>query len=249
MIGSFVCILGLFIGSFLNVCICRIPLKESIVLPPSHCPHCQTRLKPWDLIPLLSYLLCRGKCRYCGAKISIQYPLLEVLTGFLYLLTYWQFELTSEGYLMLLLVSALIVISGIDAKHRIIPDAITYPGMIIGFIAAIFSVHIQVTDAVFGFLAAGGFFFLIALLTRGGIGGGDIKLMAFVGTFLGLKYALLAIFFGSIIGSFYGLGLIALKKAGLKSAVPYGPFLAAGTFISALYGNEIIQWYITHLLR
>lgn len=249
MIGSFVFILGLFIGSFLNVCVWRIPRKESIVTPPSHCPHCGKRLQPWDLIPVISYLLCAGKCRYCGQRISLQYLVMEVLTGLLFLLTYWQFGVGGEGYLMLLWVSALIVISGIDAKHRIIPDVITIPGMIVGLVAAIFSVHISLLDAVYGLLVGGGLFFLIAVITRGGMGGGDLKLMAFIGSFLGFKYALLTIFFGSAIGSIFGLTLILTKKAGLKSAIPYGPFLAAGGFIAALYGNEIIQWYVQHLMR
>lgn len=249
MTGIFIGFMGLFIGSFLNVCIYRIPRKESIVLPPSHCPHCSERLKAWDLIPVLSYLLCRGRCRYCGEKISPQYLLLEVITGLVYYLTYLQFGLTGEGYMMLAFVSALIVVTGIDARHRIIPDKINLPGIAIGFMLAIFQVHITFLNALAGFLVGGGLFLLILIITRGGMGAGDMKFMAFVGTFLGIRATLLTIFLGSLIGSFYGLYLVLIKKAGLKTAVPYGPFLAAGAFLAALYGEEIVRLYLQLVLR
>lgn len=151
--------------------------------------------------------------------------------------------------MMLLFASVLIVVTGIDAKHRIIPDVINYPGIVIGLLLAVFQIHITLTDSLFGFLAGGGLFFLILIITRGGMGAGDMKFMAFVGTFLGLRDTLLTIFFGSIIGSLYGLLLILLKGAGLKTAVPYGPFLAMGAFIAALYGNELVQMYVNLVLR
>lgn len=249
MIASFIFFMGTLIGSFLNVCIYRLPRKESIVAPPSHCPHCNERLKPWDLIPIVSYLVTQGRCRYCGVRISPQYPLIELATGFVYLLTFWRFGLSFEGLMMLLFASILVVVTGIDAKHRIIPDVINYPGMVVGVLLAVFQVHISLHDSIFGFLAGGGLFFLILILTRGGMGAGDMKFMAFIGTFLGLRDTLLTIFFGSIIGSVYGLLLMILKGAGLKTAVPYGPFLAMGAFIAALYGNDLVQLYINLALR
>lgn len=249
MIASLIFVMGTLIGSFLNVCIYRIPRKESIVTPPSHCPQCNQRLRPWDLIPLLSYVISRGRCRYCGVRISVQYPLVELATGIVYLLTYWKFGLSVEGLMMLGFVSVLIVVAGIDAKHRIIPDLINYPGIVVGVILAVFRVHISLTESVVGFLAGGGLFFLILILTRGGMGAGDMKFMAFVGTILGFRDTLLTVFFGSILGSFYGLGLILGKRAGLKTAVPYGPFLAIGGFIAALYGDELVRIYLDFVLR
>lgn len=248
MIGSFVFMMGLLIGSFLNVCIYRLPRKESIVMPPSHCPVCNQRLKPWDLVPVFSYLIYRGRCRYCGVSISLQYPLVELITGLVFLLTYVEFGLNPEGYMMLLFAAALIVVTWIDAKHRIIPDRINLPGMVIGLVLAVFGVHVTFLDAVFGFLVGGGLFFLILILTRGGMGAGDMKFMAFTGTFLGFKMTLIAIFFGSLVGSLYGLGLILGKRAGLKTAVPYGPFLAFGAWVAALYGDEIVRVYLQWIM-
>ncbi|MCK4259803.1 MAG: prepilin peptidase [Halanaerobiales bacterium] len=246
--GSFVIIMGVLIGSFLNVCIYRLPRNESIIFPPSHCPHCQKRLKPIDLIPILSYIFYRGRCCYCHNSISIQYPLFEGLTGLIYFLTYLKFGLTTEGYFMLLFNSALLVVTGIDARHRIIPDSINLPGIVIGLIAAIFTIHISFLNSILGILVGGGIFFLIALITRGGIGGGDIKLMGFIGAFLGVKATLLGIFFGSLIGSIYGVYLIFIRKAGLKTTVPYGPFLATGAFIAALYGDDLVRLYLNWVL-
>ncbi len=216
MIGSFVFIMGIIIGSFLNVCIYRLPRKESIVYPPSHCPNCQQRLRPLDLIPILSYVIYRGRCRYCKHAISLQYPFFELLTGLIYFLTYLEFGLNLEGYLMFLFNSALIVVTGIDAKHRIIPDLINLPGIVIGLIVAIFAIHTSFLNAILGMLVGGGLFFLIAVITRGGIGAGDVKLMAFIGAFLGIKETLLGIFLGSLIGSIYGVYLIFLKEQVLR---------------------------------
>lgn len=244
MIECFVFIMGLLIGSFLNVCIYRIPRKESIITPPSHCPNCQERLKPWDLIPIFSFIFNGGKCRYCGQSISFRYILFEVMTGFIYLLIYWEFGLNLEAYLIYLLSSVLIVIAGIDAKHRIIPDVISLPGIILGIVAAIFSIHVSFLNGLMGSLIGGGLFLLIAILTKGGMGGGDVKLMGMLGAFLGVQDILLTTFIGSLIGSFYGFYLILSRKGGRKTAVPYGPFLALGAFISLLYGDELIQLYL-----
>ncbi|AZR73572.1 peptidase A24 [Anoxybacter fermentans] len=249
MIESFVFVMGTLIGSFLNVCICRLPKNESIITPPSHCPNCQKRLKAWDLIPILSYLIYRGQCRYCSSPISLQYPLIEGLTGLIYLLIYLKFGLNAQAYLSFFFASALIVVSGIDFKHRIIPDIISLPGMVIGILASIFSIQISLLDAVLGILVGGGLFLLIAIFSRGGMGGGDIKLMGFIGAFLGWKGALLTIFFGSLIGSVYGLYLMIFKKVDRKTAIPYGPFLSAGALLFTLYGDALIRFYFQWVLR
>ncbi len=249
MIGTIVFIMGLFFGSFLNVCIYRIPRNQSIIFPPSRCPHCQKRLLPWDLIPILSFVLSGGHCRYCKSKISFQYPLVELLTGFVYLLVYQEFGLTTQGFLFFIFSSGLIVIGGIDAKHRLIPDGINLSGIVIGLGSALFLPQITFMDALLGAVIGSGLFLLIAILTRGGMGGGDIKMMAFVGAFLGVKGVLLTIFVGSLFGSFYGLYLMLFKNAHRKTAIPYGPFLALGAFIIALYGDELLNIYFQMILR
>lgn len=248
MLSTYIFIIGTVIGSFLNVCIYRLPRGESIATPPSHCPQCEKRLKPWDLIPIISFLIYRGHCRYCGYQISYQYPLIEALTGFIYLLTYWELGVTPEGVIIMGFASALIVIGVIDFEKRIVPDSISLPGMISGLILASIFSHISFLNSVIGLIVGGGLFLLIATLVKGGMGGGDIKLMAFIGSFLGWKGALLTIFISSLMGSIIGIVLIIISDAGRKTAIPYGPFLALGALISALYGNELISLYIQTLM-
>lgn len=247
--GSLVFIIGLFIGSFLNLCICRLPKGQSVVRPRSHCPLCNQRLQPWELIPVISYLFNRRVCRYCGGKISLQYPLVELLTGLVYLLIYKEFGFSSLGYLAAIFSSALIVIALIDVEHRLIPDLITLPGLVIGLLGVLIVGQITLLDAILGVIVGGALFFLIALLSRGGLGGGDIKMIAFVGAFLGLSGTLLTIFFGSLLGSLVGIYLLVFRQAHRKTAIPYGPFLALAAFLTALYGDELVYYYMQLFLR
>jgi leader peptidase (prepilin peptidase)/N-methyltransferase len=235
--------LGLLIGSFLNVCIYRIPRKEDIVYTPSHCFNCGSRVKWYDLIPVLSYILLGGKCRQCHEKISKQYPIIELSNGAAYMGIYWLYGISFQTVLVMALFSVLLVISIIDIRHSMIPN-----GLVL-FIAIIAIIHLilnndNIIQYIIGFFAVSGLLFLIAIITRGQMGGGDIKLMAVSGLFLGWQNIILALFIGSVIGSVIGLILIGLKVVKRKQRIPFGPFLAMGILISELFGTTIIQSYL-----
>lgn len=238
-------LLGLIVGSFLNVVIYRLPEEKSIVKPPSHCPNCNTRLKVIDLIPVFSYIFTKGRCRYCGEKISIQYPLIELLTAIFFLGAYLKFGLKSELFIMLLLLSALIVISMIDYKYMIIPNIITYSGIIIGFISAIIFDHLSIFDSILGIFIPALILLAVALIFKGGMGMGDVKLVAMLGAFLGYKYSLLSIFIGSLVGSIIGITLMALGIIDRKDRIPFGPFICLGAVIMIFFGEQLIELYFS----
>ncbi len=252
----FIFMFGLIIGSFLNVCIYRLPREMSIIRPPSACPQCKNQVKPWDNIPLISYIMLKGKCRYCGERISIRYPMVELLNGIFYLLIFYSFGLGWHLLPLCAFVSAMIVITFIDLEFQIIPDVITLPGIAVGVISSslllpdpLFNINQSGILAGFlnslsGLLLGGGLFFLIALLSRGGMGGGDIKMMAMVGAFIGWKGVLLVTFIGSLTGSIVGIFLMLLKGKDRKTKVPFGPFLALGSVITLFFGGKIISWYL-----
>ncbi len=248
-------IFGLITGSFLNVCIYRLPREISIVSPPSACPGCKKPIKPWDNIPIISYLFLRGKCRNCGERISIRYPLVELLNGLLYLLIVYFFGFGWHLIPLFAFVSAMVVITFIDLEFQIIPDVITLPGILIGVISSVFflsdplfNLHASdmltgLINSLIGILLGGGLFFLIAVVSKGGMGGGDIKMMAMVGAFMGWKAVLLVTFIGSLTGSLVGVMLMLFKGKDRKTKVPFGPFLALGSLISLFVGGKIITWY------
>jgi len=237
---------GLIVGSFLNVCIYRLPRKEALSFPASHCPKCQTPLRFYDNIPLLSYLLLKGKCRYCQAPIAYQYPLVELLTGLLFMLTLIRFGLSWSSFFYALFLAALIVIIFIDAEHMLIPDKITLPGIGIGFSASLLSlIPLAWDQSLLGLLVGGGLLYLAAVLSKGGMGGGDIKLAAMMGVLLGWRKVLLAIMAGASLGSIIGIGLILTGRKTRKDYIPFGPFLAWGGMIGLFWGNQIIRWYRT----
>jgi leader peptidase (prepilin peptidase)/N-methyltransferase len=263
-------LLGLLIGSFLNVAIVRLPRGRSIVSPPSHCPRCRASIKFYDNIPLISFLILRGKCRNCGEPISWRYPLVELMNGLFYAWIVNEFWAGGEAYLMMAFCSSLIVITFIDLDFQIIPDTITLPGILIGVSIAPFFMS-QLADplpfyldrilphmwpylksflnAVIGMLCGA-----LPLLTIGWVweklrhveamGGGDVKLMGMVGSVLGWKGALLTIMLGALVGSLVGLTLIVLKRHRLDRVIPFGPFLALGSITTAFYGSDIISWYL-----
>ncbi|MDK2800101.1 MAG: leader peptidase (prepilin peptidase) / N-methyltransferase [Clostridiales bacterium] len=236
--------LGLLIGSFLNVCIYRIPKNQTVVTTPSHCPKCNYRIKWYDLIPVFSYLFLGGKCRFCKEKVSIQYPSVELLNGSIYVWLYFIYSLSVQFFGMAFLASTLIVISFIDFKYSIIPNRIILVLLIGGIIYNILDKELTYVDSIAGFFAASFPLLVIAVLSKGGMGGGDVKLMAVAGIFLGWQLILLALFLASMIGSVVGIALIVLKIKKRKDLIPFGPFLAAGIFIVMLYGHEIIKWYL-----
>ncbi len=232
---------GLCIGSFSNVCIYRLPKKESVVFPASHCASCNTPVQALDNIPVLSYLLLGGKCRSCGEKFSAIYPSIEIVTALLITGVFFKFGISWEFLIYAIVCPTLVVITMIDYEHQIIPDRITLPGIVFGLGAGTYLVGI--VDSLFGFLLGGGLFYLLAILSRGGMGGGDIKFIAGAGALLGWQKVLLVIFLGAILGSAIGLILMAAKKKDRKSLIPFGPFLAVGTLITIFFGDELIHLY------
>ncbi len=237
-------ITGIIIGSFLNVLIYRLPRGESIVFPSSHCPHCKKPVKFYDNIPVLSYIILRGRCRHCGHPISIQYPLVELANGAGYVILVWRFGPTPETLLYAFLFSALLVVSVIDLHHKIIPDVITIPGIIIGIGGSIFFLPTGIKDSFIGILLGGGLFFLVAVISRGGMGGGDIKLIAMIGAFLGWTDVIITIVLSSFLGSLVGICLMIFFGKGRKYPVPFGPFLSIGGIITLFFSQDIIRWYL-----
>jgi len=244
---------GLVIGSFLNVCIYRIPRDLSIAFPSSRCTSCDTPIRPLDNIPVLSYLIIGGRCRSCHTKILFRYPLVEALNAFLYWAVLWRFGPGWPSLLYCVLVSSLIVITFIDLDFQIIPDSITLTGIPVGLVAGSLFLPDPFMRAdllgfwasLFGFLVGGGFFYIVAVVSRGGMGGGDIKMMAMVGSLMGWKSVLLTTFAGSLAGSLVGVFLMLFRGKGRKTKVPFGPFLALGTLITLFFGQEIILWYLS----
>jgi leader peptidase (prepilin peptidase)/N-methyltransferase len=253
----FAFILGAVIGSFLNVCICRLPENRSVIFPPSHCPKCDYRIPFYDNIPILSYLLLGGKCRSCKTRISLQYPLVELINGLLSLFLFLKFGSGLTFLLLFIFCSALVAVTFIDLKHQIIPDVISLPGIVTGFAASFFISDIYNVGAILswsnsltGILAGGGSLFLVAygyhfFTGKEGMGGGDIKLLAMMGAFLGWRAVPFIIFTGALAGSVIGVSIMLAQKKDSKLAIPFGPFLAFGALLFIFYGREIISWYFS----
>ena len=243
-------ILGLAVGSFLNVCIHRLPEGKSIFFPGSHCPQCSKKIKFYDNIPVLSFILLKGKCRFCVSKISVQYPLVELLTAFLFLGAYlWQ-GLSLGFFSAIVLGCLLIIVFFVDLKHRIIPDVITLPGIVIGLAFALISPQIRILDSLLGLLIGGGVFYLLAILgellfKKESMGGGDIKLAAMLGAFLGWQKLFLIFFLSAFLGSIIGILAIQFSsKVKKHRTIPYGPFLALASFAALFWGERIIKAYL-----
>jgi len=240
-------VLGAVVGSFLNVCIYRLPAGKSIVRPASHCPTCAHPIKFYDNIPIIGYLILGGKCRHCNERISPLYPAVELLTAVVSLLLFRRYGL-SLGYLSsFLFVCALIVITFVDLKHQIIPDVITLPGVPLFALAAIFFMDVTFTDSLIGILAGGGFLFLVAfgyqLLTkREGMGGGDIKLLAMLGGFLGWQSLWFIVMAASLIGAVAGISVMISRGKDSKYAIPFGPFLSIAATLYIFWGESVMRW-------
>lgn len=236
---------GLIIGSFLNVCIYRIPRGESLVLSRSKCPHCGHLLKWWELMPIISFVILKGKCSECGEPISWYYSLVELFTAIIFVILFLKFNLTSTFFVYVFLFSVLLILSGIDIRFGVIPDIISIPGIIMGVVLSLFLNHIDIINSLLGLAAGGGVLLLIAYISKGGMGGGDVKMMAMIGAFVGWKISLLSIFLGAFIGAVNGVILILINKdKNIKSALPFGPYLSFATLISILYYDIIISFYL-----
>jgi leader peptidase (prepilin peptidase)/N-methyltransferase len=242
-------ILGLVVGSFSNVCIYRIPRNESIIYPASHCPKCCSNILPKDNIPLLSYILLKGRCRHCKSKISIQYPIVEFLSGLIYLIIVLVYGLSIQTLIYILLSSALIIIAFIDFNEQIVPDVISLPGIVVGFLLSFFVPYISWINSALGVLVGGGIILIIGLtgsliFKKEAMGGGDVKLAAMIGAFLGWRAIIISLFLGFFLGALAGIILIMTKIKKREDAIPFGPFIVLGSFITLLWGEQIISWYI-----
>jgi leader peptidase (prepilin peptidase)/N-methyltransferase len=244
----FVALFGLIVGSFLNVCIVRIPNRRSVVRPGSRCPACDTPIQWHDNIPVLSYFALGARCRACGSRISITYPAVEAATALVfvaqYLATGWQPLLVAR----LVLSSALIVLFVIDLEHRILPNVITLPGILVGLLFSLF-LPPGALAAVLGVVLGGGLLLAIGegyyLLRREeGLGMGDVKMLAMIGAFLGWQLTFVTLVLASIAGSLVGIVMIATRKGDLKYALPFGTFLAFGGLVSCLVGDDLLKWYL-----
>ncbi|HYD49274.1 MAG TPA: A24 family peptidase [Terriglobales bacterium] len=248
MIDLLVFVLGAVVGSFLNVCIRRVPEGESIVSPGSYCPSCDEPIRFYDNVPLLSYLALRGRCRNCRGRISSRYPLVELLTAALFWLVYRHTGLHPELLLYATFAAALVTITFIDLDHQIIPDVISLPGIVVGLTAAALGYGIPVRDSAIGLLIGGGFLYAVAagyeLLTqREGMGGGDIKLLAMIGAFLGWRGVLVTLLVGSSTGAAIGIALMVMRGADTRLPIPFGPFLSLGALVALFHGEPLLEWY------
>jgi len=239
-----VALFGLAIGSFLNVVIARVPAGRSLVRPGSACPGCSALLKWYDNIPVLSFLLLRGRCRSCGMTIAWRYPIVEVITAVVLVSGYVALGPTADFVVVVVLLPALIAITGIDMQHQLIPNAVTLPGILVGLVLNLATGRISWMESVIGILLGGGLFFVIILASRGGMGGGDLKLGAMLGAFLGWKALLFALFVAIVLGGATGVVLLATGLRGRKDPIPFGPFLAAGGAMALFWGERTFAWWI-----
>ncbi len=245
----FFVILGACVGSFLNVCIYRISEGKSIIFPKSFCPNCQHPIRFYDNIPIISYLLLRGRCRDCHEKFSYRYPVVELITALLSLLLFWKYGFSFQYLFAFIFTCALIIITFIDLDHQIIPDVITLPGIPLFLIVTFLFTDVSFLDSVLGILIGGGGFYLIAVVyqfitKREGIGGGDIKLMAMLGAFLGWKSLLFILLVSSFLGSIVGIAMMVVHGKDLKYAVPFGPFLSVAAVAYMFLGDYFMNFLI-----
>jgi leader peptidase (prepilin peptidase)/N-methyltransferase len=248
---SVVAVFGLLIGSFLNAVIHRVPRKQSIVSPGSQCPSCGYALRWYDNIPVLSYVLLGGRCRKCRKPISIRYPIVELITAAVFVAHYFVFGWTPLLAVRLLFAASLVALFAIDLEHHLLPDVITLPGIVIGLVASFF-LPPGVVEALIGILIGGGVLWLIGeayfrYSGEEGMGGGDVKMLAMIGAFLGWKLVLVTLVLSSVAGSVLGLAIIAVKRGGMKHALPFGTFLALGALAASLVGDQIVTWYAGRL--
>lgn len=242
-------IFGASIGSFLNVCIYRIPKGESIAFPGSFCPVCKKPIPFYLNIPIISFLILLGKCKHCQTEISIRYPIVELISAIFALATFIKFGLTIEALFWFIFIAVLIIISFIDIDLQIIPDILSIPGIFIFALSPLIVNNMTLKDALIGILAGGGSLYLVAITyyiirKEEGMGGGDIKLLAMIGAATGWQGVVFTIFTASLMGTIAGIIIILVtKKADSKLRVPFGPYLAAGALIYIFYGKFIIDWY------
>lgn len=273
LVPAFVFLFGLIIGSFLNVCILRIPAGKSVILPASACTNCGAPIHSYDNIPVASYLLLGGKCRQCNTKISVIYPLVELLTGLLFLACYEAFGLRFETAKWAAFSAILIVLVFTDLRERLLPDVVNYSGFGLGLLISLFTApsdgmalwlsnhvfdfappqpFLSLADALFGAAIGSGLLWLVSeayfrLRGREGMGLGDVKMMLMAGGFLGARRTLLTILAGSLLGSVLGLAFMLLRRKGSDYELPFGTFLGMGALLVVFFGTPLINWYLSLL--
>lgn len=241
-------VLGLLVGSFLNVCIYRVPRKESVVWPGSRCGACGRSLRWFENVPVVSWLALGGRCRTCRATISVTYPLVETVTALVFAGGYVVYGPHPLLLVRLVFACMVVVLFFIDLRHRILPDRITFPGIVIGLGASVV-LPPGPASAMAGLLLGGGLLWAISegyvrLRGREGLGFGDVKMLAMIGAFLGWPLTLLTLFLASLAGSVVGVWLLASRKGGMQSSLPFGTFLAVGALVSAVAGDQLVTWYV-----
>lgn len=263
LITIIVAIFGVIIGSFLNVCIVRLPKEESIVYPASHCVSCNHKLGFWDLIPIFSYLFLGGKCRYCGEKVSARYMLIELLTGILIGFTFYKFGFNIEFFGVCGLIIMLIVVSFIDLEYQIIPDELVIFGTVVGVILIIYNFFGSISlygdrnfyNPLIGGALASGILYIVSKITQkiykteDTIGLGDVKLFIPIGLILGYKLVMVAFLIAVFLAGFYGIVIILIDKKNSKKLIPFAPFISVGSLIAAFYGYEIVSWYFSSFIK
>ncbi len=237
-------VMGLIWGSFYNVCIYRIPADQSVVVHSSRCPKCAAPILWYHNVPVIGFLFLKGKCYRCAQKISIQYPIIELVTGFMFLWLFSKFGFSWQLLGALIFCSMLLIISVIDLHHRIIPDELSLPGIVLGVGFAFLTGEPPWLDSILGLCLGGGVFFAVAwgyekLTGREGLGGGDIKLLAMIGAWLGGPSILMVVILSSLVGTVVGLGVMLFQKKGLKTAIPFGPFLAGAALVYFQWGDTL----------
>jgi len=250
-------VLGLAVGSFLNVCIDRLPRNKSIVFPPSHCEACQHKLSAKDLIPVFSYLRLRGRCRYCQVAIPRKLFWVELATGLIFALLYWHYGLSVELGVMAFYACLFIIIFVIDLEHGLILNKVVYPSMVVALLLALLpqswltqeiwltqTIKPGIASAALGGGIGFGIFLLIALISRGGMGWGDVKLAALIGLATGFPLVFVAIIMAAILGGIVAVALVIAKRRKRRETIPFGPFLALTTMVTLLWGSNILSWYL-----
>lgn len=240
----FIFLFGLIFGSFYNVVGLRVPQKESIVHPPSHCPKCQRRLTVLDLVPVLSYVFLGGKCRSCGNKISWVYPFIELMTGVLFAFAYWRLGWGIELIVAFFFISLLVIIVVSDLAYMLIPDKVLIFFLPLLAIGRVLSPLTPWWDSLVGAVVGFGILYIIAVLSNGGMGGGDIKLFFLIGLVLGTIDTLLTLFLAAVIGMIVGITVLSKNKQGRKTPIPFGPSIALAAVIVYFYGDLLINWYL-----
>ncbi len=247
-------VVSLLIGSFLNVCIFRIPYGQSVVWPGSRCPWCKRSIRWFDNVPLLSFVWLRARCRWCGGKISWRYPLVECLNGVGHLGIVYTFGWTPSAFVYALFFSVLLIVMMIDVEHLMIPDVLVLPGVVLGFLSSAFILPTGWISSLLGMALGGGILWMLAVVSpylfgKEGLGGGDIKLLAMIGAFLGWQQVLMTLFLASLGGSIVGMGLIAFRYLERGQYIPFGPFLFLGAVASMLYAQELFGMYESLFLQ